>query len=774
MWDVYTLDEPAFASSLGAMQPMTEGEILLGDNRWDQGYPWNLYCPADGGCAHTWVGCVATSASQIMRYWEWPPQGKGDHCYFWYGETSTATLCASFEHPYVWADMPLSCGGGCTPTQQQALAQLSYDVGVAYDMQYSCEGSGAYIETDIWTSYFWYHPSTHLEYRSSYTAQEWFDLIVGECEARRPMQFAISPLMHALVCDGWRVFSGNQIHMNYGWGGSTTAWYFIDNIYGSSPADEYMRVGIKPWADSFHVDLSVESANPASGVAISVSPADTNGQSDGFTPFARRYSPGRLVTLQAPSSADGNSFAKWQRDGVDYSTGTTVALNVGKNRTMTAVYLSCAETVGEPWVNPPSPVCVNTLYCVAWDHLPGATSYEIRENGGTWESTGGATSKCYSNSTGGSYSYEVRTVSGCGQGAASLPLTVILESTAPTVPGQPWTDPASPVCVNTEYIVHWDPVPGASGYEIRENGGAWQNTGVATVWYCQKSVAGVYSYEVCALNTCGKSVSSPSVMMTVTTEGASPAAPGQPWVLPPSPMCVGRQYTVRWSPVPGAEYYEIRENGDVWRSCGTATMWGVTKFVAGTWSYEVRALNGCGQSDPGPSATVTMGSCYSLMVYSSDPMEGIPISVTPLDQDAQGNGLTPFARGYYVGTSVTLQAPATFDGAGFLKWLRDGQDYSEEPTITLQIDASHVMTAAFATCNCPQQGDINGDAVIDVFDVIGVIGVAFTGDPDPQDPACPKTRGDVDNNGVTDVFDVIYLIATAFSGGPNPVNPCGP
>jgi len=75
-------------------------------------------------------------------------------------------------------------------------------------------------------------------------------------------------------------------------------------------------------------------------------------------------------------------------------------------------------------------------------------------------------------------------------------------------------------------------------------------------------------------------------------------------------------------------------------------------------------------------------------------------------------------------------------------------------------------------CSCPHQGDINGDGVIDVFDVIGVIGIAFSGDTDPQDTGCPDTRGDVDNNGVSDVFDVIYLIATAFSGGPSPVDPC--
>jgi hypothetical protein len=64
--------------------------------------------------------------------------------------------------------------------------------------------------------------------------------------------------------------------------------------------------------------------------------------------------------------------------------------------------------------------------------------------------------------------------------------------------------------------------------------------------------------------------------------------------------------------------------------------------------------------------------------------------------------------------------------------------------------------------------------VLDVFDVVDVIGIAFSGELDPQDSECPKTRGDVNSDGVTDVFDVIYLIATAFSGGPDPVNPCAP
>ena len=83
-------------------------------------------------------------------------------------------------------------------------------------------------------------------------------------------------------------------------------------------------------------------------------------------------------------------------------------------------------------------------------------------------------------------------------------------------------------------------------------------------------------------------------------------------------------------------------------------------------------------------------------------------------------------------------------------------------------------TIQISPCICDRQGDLNTDNVIDVFDVIAVIGVAFSGSLDVQDPSCPATRGDVNRDGGTDVFDVIYLIATAFSGGNPPVNPCAP
>jgi hypothetical protein len=80
---------------------------------------------------------------------------------------------------------------------------------------------------------------------------------------------------------------------------------------------------------------------------------------------------------------------------------------------------------------------------------------------------------------------------------------------------------------------------------------------------------------------------------------------------------------------------------------------------------------------------------------------------------------------------------------------------------------------------CPDQGDLNEDMVVDVFDVIAEIGVAFSGAPTPdRDPSCPTNRGDVyigpsDAWNLIDVFDVIRMIEIAFSGG-SPDMPCWP
>jgi hypothetical protein len=87
--------------------------------------------------------------------------------------------------------------------------------------------------------------------------------------------------------------------------------------------------------------LTITSANPTNDVAISVTPADDSGQNDGATPFSRKYSPTASVTLTAPFSASGGTgFLKWQQDGVDYVTSSSVTVMMNTPHTMTAVYTS--------------------------------------------------------------------------------------------------------------------------------------------------------------------------------------------------------------------------------------------------------------------------------------------------------------------------------------------------------------------------------------------------------------------------------------------------
>jgi hypothetical protein len=75
----------------------------------------------------------------------------------------------------------------------------------------------------------------------------------------------------------------------------------------------------------------VNSTNPASGVAIGVSPADNNGATNGTTSFTRTYDSGASITLTAPANSGGNTFSSW----VGCTTAATVTCNVTLNGNMT-------------------------------------------------------------------------------------------------------------------------------------------------------------------------------------------------------------------------------------------------------------------------------------------------------------------------------------------------------------------------------------------------------------------------------------------------------
>ena len=123
--------------------------------------------------------------------------------------------------------------------------------------------------------------------------------------------------------------------------------------------------------------LTVESS-PDTGAAITVSPADLNGDDDGTTNFERSYDLGTTVTLTAPATLNGNNFGYWSIDGVpDLSNPVDVSMEADVVAVATYVVI------------PPAPpeVGVEMLKVMIpkfkyWKSAPaGETSYPNLEDG---------------------------------------------------------------------------------------------------------------------------------------------------------------------------------------------------------------------------------------------------------------------------------------------------------------------------------------------------------------------------------------------------------
>jgi hypothetical protein len=255
-WDRYAVDTDQFARSLEQSNLKRAQAGPLMSTAWDQGAPFNNLCPGgDGGTVV--VGCVATAFAQVMNYWQWPKAGVGSYTYWWDGDqscggsTAGRYLTAYFDDPYDWSDMPTQCGLGCTPEEGAAAAELSYEVGVAFDMNYGVCASGAWpgrAET-MYPKHFWYDSSITQAYRFDYTYDGWFDLLKGQIDLGRPIPYTI--YSHEIVCDGWKEVDGlKQIHMNYGWEDGHNKWYTVDELYcpwdGCEWFEDYAMINMFP------------------------------------------------------------------------------------------------------------------------------------------------------------------------------------------------------------------------------------------------------------------------------------------------------------------------------------------------------------------------------------------------------------------------------------------------------------------------------------------------------------------------------------------------
>jgi len=108
----------------------------------------------------------------------------------------------------------------------------------------------------------------------------------------------------------------------------------LDNLYDL--ANTHGK-GLDQYTQQYSKTINL--ASDPSGVSITVSPNDSNGDGDGTTPFSRTYSDSTDVTLTAPAKSGNRAFLEWRDSGGNtLSSSRTVTVTVTTAETYTAHY----------------------------------------------------------------------------------------------------------------------------------------------------------------------------------------------------------------------------------------------------------------------------------------------------------------------------------------------------------------------------------------------------------------------------------------------------
>ena len=204
---------------------------ILGNTVWGQGEPFNNKCPQDGN-GRAVTGCVATAMSQIMYAHKHPTQGTGSHSYT--TETKQLSVSANFGNTtYDWDNMIPDYNKSYTSAQADAVATLMFHAGVAADMDYTVDGSGAVssIALAAMTEYFGYNKSINILPKDFMKEEDILQEVVSDLQAGRPVYVSghtVNQEGHAFVCDG--IKSDGYLHINWGWYGAANGYFALSAL----------------------------------------------------------------------------------------------------------------------------------------------------------------------------------------------------------------------------------------------------------------------------------------------------------------------------------------------------------------------------------------------------------------------------------------------------------------------------------------------------------------------------------------------------------------
>ena len=244
-------------------QHAAEVPQLLTD-KWGQMEPFNNLCPLEYDASgrlvgRTVVGCVALSASQVMRYHQYPAQGRGIHVDMQTEDANGRPIPIKVDfsdYKFDYSLMKDTYGMGTyTEEEADAVARLCYPVGVSFGMIYGTDASGTYADSAAYAlkKYLKFDDVKYYE-RSGQNETTWMNMIFSELTAHRPVLYSGADDFllpggggHAFVFDGYD--ADGLVHVNWGWYGRNDGYYEVSLLnprFHSFKNQQEMIIGVAP------------------------------------------------------------------------------------------------------------------------------------------------------------------------------------------------------------------------------------------------------------------------------------------------------------------------------------------------------------------------------------------------------------------------------------------------------------------------------------------------------------------------------------------------
>ncbi len=224
-----------------ARRTRTEPVAPLLSSVWTQLEPYNGMCPYYRNEDGTWstsrcrVGCVATAASEVMRFHAWP-EALLDTLHGWrtpHYELSDVLPGTRLD----WAHMLDRYDGGYTEEEVRAVQELGLYCGMACRMNYgvNASGSSTYNLLEPLEEVFGYR-YVHLYDRSFYSPSAWRAMLSYELHRGVPLVYVgynVQFSAHAFVLDG--MDDEGYFHIRWGEGGVFDGYFDVDILNAYEP-----------------------------------------------------------------------------------------------------------------------------------------------------------------------------------------------------------------------------------------------------------------------------------------------------------------------------------------------------------------------------------------------------------------------------------------------------------------------------------------------------------------------------------------------------------